>query len=62
MFEPASDLGFRPETMAADWVVSVAVVDLLECDLAVQRAVEGDEDQPQAPLRVQPQSEPTSQM
>ncbi len=55
MLQTAGDLGLEQESGAADLVVGVVVEDLLEGDLAVQLAVDGDEDGPQAPLGVRPQ-------
>ena len=48
VLQPAGDLGLDEEPGPAGRVVGVAVVDLLEGDLAVQLLVEGDEDVAQA--------------
>ena len=44
VLEAAGDLGFEQEACAAGWVESVVVEDFLECDFAVELAVDGDED------------------
>ena len=55
VLEPAGDLGLGDEPSPADGVGSVLPKNLLECDLAVQLAVERDEDGPQAALSMRPQ-------
>ena len=55
MLQPAGDLGLEQEPLAADRVVGVVVEDLLQRHLAVQLAVEGDEDGAQAAPGVGPE-------
>ena len=55
MLEPAGDLRFEQEPVAADGVVGVRVEDLLECHLAVQFGVERHEYSPDATPRMRPQ-------
>ena len=55
MLEPPGDLGLEQKTLPADGVVRVVVEDLLERHLAVQLAVECDEDRPQPAPGVRPQ-------
>ena len=49
VFEPAGDLGFADEAVPTGLIIGVRVVDLLECHLAMQLAVERHEDGAQAP-------------
>ncbi len=55
VLEPAGDLGFEQEPLAAGRVVGMMVEDLLERDLAVQLGVEGHENRTQASAGVRPQ-------
>ena len=55
VLQPAGDLGLEHEAAAAGGVVGVRVEDLLDGDLAVQFAVEGDEHGAQAAFRMRPQ-------
>ena len=55
MLETAGDLGFEQEPLTAGRVVGVIVQDLLERDLAVQLAVQCDEDGAEAAAGVRPQ-------
>jgi hypothetical protein len=48
MLQPAGDLGLEQESLPAGGVVGVPLEDLLERHLAVQLAVQGHEDGPQA--------------
>ena len=55
VLQPAGDLGLEQEPLAAGRVVGVRLEDLLERHLAVQLAVQGDEDRAQAAPGVGPQ-------
>ena len=55
VLQPAGDLGLQQEPRAAVGVVGVAVLDLLERDLAVQLLVVGHEDLAQAAAGVGPE-------
>jgi hypothetical protein len=46
MLQAAGDLRLDEEPLAAGGVVGVRIEDLLQCHLAVQLLVEGDEDGP----------------
>jgi hypothetical protein len=52
--QPAGNLGFEQEPLAADRVIGVAIQDLLECDLAIELGIKRDEDGAQAAAGVRP--------
>ena len=55
VLQPAGDLGLGDEPLAAGRVVGVLLEDLLECHLAVQLGVQGDEHRAQPAPGVRPQ-------
>ena len=56
VLEPAGDLGFDEEPLAAGRVVGVLVEDLLESDLAVQFAIQRHEHRTQSAPGVRPEN------
>ena len=50
MLEIARDLGLQQEPLAANPVVGMSLEDLLERDLSIELAIEGDKDDAQAPF------------
>src|SRR5262245_18537981 len=55
MLETTGDLGLAHKSRATVWIVGVAVLDFLECDFAVEFAVERHGHSPQTTFGVRPQ-------